>query len=86
MEARPIEEETEHAQLWESLRSLRGDIIRLAQEGFDGSQRDLMMVTLLARIVQAELDYRAGPVVADPPAIEDVTPPDNPSSNGRAGH
>jgi hypothetical protein len=46
-------------QLWASIRALRPHIDRLAVEGFGGSIVDAQLVTLLARIVAAELDFRA---------------------------
>jgi hypothetical protein len=45
-------------QLWSSLRSLRADIERLADGHFDGTQRDLQIAQLLARIVSAEMKFR----------------------------
>jgi hypothetical protein len=54
------QEIAERDQLWASLRALRSEIDRLASGGFDPSsdrQRQLAMV--LARVVAAELDYRA---------------------------
>jgi hypothetical protein len=45
-------------QLWASIRALRPHIDRLAAEGVGGSVVDAQLVTLLARIVAAELDFR----------------------------
>lgn len=44
--------------LWNSLWQLRHEIDRLAADGFDGSERQKKLITLLARIVVAELDHR----------------------------
>ncbi|HWE36654.1 MAG TPA: hypothetical protein VG406_08810 [Isosphaeraceae bacterium] len=59
MDPERAREISERDQLWASLRALRGDIDRLAADGFDGSGRQRQVVTLLARIVAAEMDYRA---------------------------
>ncbi len=52
-------EVSERDQLWASLRALRPAVDRLAAGGFDGSAVDEQIVTLVARIVAAELDFRA---------------------------
>ncbi|HEV3081709.1 MAG TPA: hypothetical protein VGY66_18160 [Gemmataceae bacterium] len=46
-------------QLWASLRQLVPEIDRLAQGLFDGTPRDQQVAQLLARIVSAELRFRA---------------------------
>jgi hypothetical protein len=46
-------------QLWASLRTLRAEIDRLAQGHLDGSERERQIIQLLARIVAAELAFRA---------------------------
>lgn len=46
-------------QLWASLRQLKPQIDRLAQGEFDGSERERQIAQLLARIVSAELRFRA---------------------------
>jgi hypothetical protein len=46
-------------QLWASLRELRDEITRLAAGELDGTPRQEQLSVLLARIVQAELDYQA---------------------------
>jgi hypothetical protein len=46
-------------QLWASLRSLLPEINRLAEGQSDGSERERQIVQLLARIVAAELGFRA---------------------------
>jgi hypothetical protein len=48
-------------QLWASLRDLRSVIDRVAQNTFDGSELERQIIVLLARIVQAELDFRERP-------------------------
>jgi hypothetical protein len=45
-------------ELWLSLRALRIDIDRLAAGDYDGSDRQRQILTLLARIVAAEIDFR----------------------------
>jgi hypothetical protein len=46
-------------QLWASLRSLRPEIEAVAAGQFTGSEREAQILQLLARIVVAELTYRA---------------------------
>lgn len=46
-------------ELWASLHALRPAIDRLAKGVFDGSDLEQRIISLLARIVQAELDFRA---------------------------
>jgi len=50
----------ERDQLWASLRALRPEIECLAAEDFDSSERQRQILVLLARIVLAEMDFRAG--------------------------
>jgi hypothetical protein len=52
-------ESSERDQLWASLRALRPEIDRLAAGEFDGSDRQGQLVAVLARIVAAEMDFRA---------------------------
>ena len=59
MDAERAREISERDQFWASLRALRADIDRLAAGEFDGSERQHQVVSLLARIVAAEMDYRA---------------------------
>jgi len=47
-------------QLWSSLRTLLPEIEPLAAGQFGGSPRECEVVHLLARIVVAELQFRAG--------------------------
>lgn len=46
-------------QLWSSLRTLMPEIEQLAEGDFGGSPREHEVVRLLARIVVAELQFRA---------------------------
>jgi hypothetical protein len=46
-------------QLWASLRALLPEITRLAAGGVNDSERDRLLVQVMARIVEAELNYRA---------------------------
>ena len=48
----------ERNELWLSLAALRPEIERLALGDWDGSDRQRQVVTLLARIVVAEIDFR----------------------------
>jgi len=53
------QETSERDQLWASLRALRPEIDRLAAGEFDGSDRQKLLVTVLAQIVAAEMSFRA---------------------------
>jgi hypothetical protein len=46
-------------QLWASLRALLPEIDQLAQGKRDGSEREQQIIQLLARVVSAELGFRA---------------------------
>jgi hypothetical protein len=46
-------------QLWASLRVLLPEIERVANGDFDGSERQKEVIQLIARIVAAELQFRA---------------------------
>jgi hypothetical protein len=59
MDPEQAQESSERDQLWASLRALRPEIDRLAAERFDSSDRQRQIISLLARIVAAEMDYRA---------------------------
>lgn len=59
MDPEQAREISERDQLWASLRALRPDIDLLAGGAFDDSERQRQVVALLARIVAAEMDYRA---------------------------
>jgi hypothetical protein len=50
---------SERDQLWASLRPLRPEIDRLAAGESEWSERQHQLIMLLARIVSAEMDYRA---------------------------
>jgi hypothetical protein len=54
-----LQEISERDQLWASLRGLRPEIERLAAGQHDASERQQQLLTILARIVLAELDFRA---------------------------
>jgi hypothetical protein len=51
-------------QLWASLRQLQPEIDRLAAGDSDGSQRERQVIQLLARVVSAELGYRADEIAS----------------------
>jgi hypothetical protein len=53
------QESSERDQLWASLRALRPEIDQLAAGEFDGSDRQKQLVGVLARIVAAEMTFRA---------------------------
>jgi hypothetical protein len=53
------QETAERDQLWASLRALQPEIDRLAAGEFDGSERQRQLVLVLARIVGAEMTFRA---------------------------
>jgi hypothetical protein len=59
MDPEQAQESSERDQLWASLRTLRPEIDRLAAGQFDSSDRQRQIITVLARIVVAEMDYRA---------------------------
>lgn len=59
------QETAERDQLWASLRALRPEIDRLAAGEFDGSDRQKQLVLVLARIVAAEMSFRAREAGAD---------------------
>jgi hypothetical protein len=46
-------------QLWASLRALQPDIDRLAQGEIDGSDRERQIQQIFAKVIQAELQFRA---------------------------
>ena len=58
MEPERAREISERDQLWASLRVLRGHIDRLGAGDYDGSEGQKKIITLLARIVAAEMDFR----------------------------
>jgi hypothetical protein len=59
MDPMSAQETAERDQLWASLRALRPEIDQLAAGTFDGSDRQKQLVLVLARIVSAEMTFRA---------------------------
>lgn len=59
MDAEQAQESSERDQLWASLRTLRPEIDQLAAGRFDSSERQKQIVSVLARIIAAEMDFRA---------------------------
>ena len=59
MDPEQAQESSERDQLWASLRALRPDIDRLAAGKFDLSDRERQIISVLARIIMAEMDYRS---------------------------
>jgi hypothetical protein len=54
-----LQEISERDQLWASLRGLRSEIERLATGESNATERQQQLVVILARIVLAELSFRA---------------------------
>ena len=65
MEPNRAQEISERDQLWASLRALRPEIGQIAAGALDGSERQRHVIVLLARIVSAEMDYRARDAAAE---------------------
>jgi hypothetical protein len=65
MDPTRAQETAERDQLWATLRALRPEIDRLAAGGFDGSDRERQLVLVLARIVAAEMAFRARDAAAE---------------------
>jgi hypothetical protein len=59
MDSEQAQESSERDQLWASLRALRPEIDRLAAGQFDSSERQKQIVSVLARVIAAEMDFRA---------------------------
>jgi len=59
MDPEQAQEISERDQLWASLRALLPEIDRLAAGEFDASERQRQIILLLARIVRAEMGFRA---------------------------
>jgi hypothetical protein len=59
MNPEQAQEHSERDQLWASLRALRGEIDRLAAGEFNATDVEKQIVVLIARIVAAEMDFRA---------------------------
>jgi hypothetical protein len=54
-----LQASAERDQLWASLRQLRADLDQLTSGSFTGSERERQVIQLMARIILAELDFRA---------------------------
>ena len=54
-----IQATSERDQLWASLRQLLPEIHELAQGEFQGTDRERQLIQLIARIVAAEMKFRA---------------------------
>ena len=65
MEPNRAQEISERDQLWASLRALRPEIGELAEGKCCGTERQLHVIILLARIVAAEMDFRARDAAAE---------------------
>ena len=61
MDADDMQTVAERDQLWASLRALQPEIEQLAVGAWAGTERQQQIVQLLARIVVAELTFRAKP-------------------------
>lgn len=59
MDPDKLQEISERDQLWASLRGLREEIDHLAAGEFDGSERQQQLMVVLARVVAAEMNFRA---------------------------
>ena len=59
MDSDEAQETSERDQLWASLRPLRPEIEQLAAGKIDASERQARLLLIIARIVLAEMDYRA---------------------------
>lgn len=59
MDPENAQESSQRDQLWASLRALRPEIERLAAGQFESSDRQRQIISVLACIVVAEIDYRA---------------------------
>ena len=58
MDPEQAQESSDRDQLWASLRALRPEIDQLAAGQFDSSERQKQIVSVLARIIAAEMDFR----------------------------
>ena len=61
MDADDMQTVAERDQLWASLRALLPEIERVAAGSWAGTEREKQIIQLLARIVVAELTFRAKP-------------------------
>jgi hypothetical protein len=65
MDPAEAQEISERDQLWASLRAIRPEIDRLAAGEWETTERQRQVVTLLARIVLDEMDFRARDATLD---------------------
>jgi hypothetical protein len=65
MDSDKARETSERDQLWASLRALRPEIDRIARGELEANERHAQLVLLLARIVAAEMDFRARDAAAE---------------------
>jgi hypothetical protein len=61
MDAKDLQAIAARDQLWSALRTLLPEIQKLAGGEFGNSERERQVTHVLARVVLAELDFRAGP-------------------------
>jgi hypothetical protein len=59
MDAEHLKAVAARDQFWSSLRALLPEIENLGAGSFGGSERELQLIQLLARVVAAELRFRA---------------------------
>jgi hypothetical protein len=59
MDADRLQSSAERDQLWASMRRLLPEIRRLAQGEFGGTEREQQVIQLLARVIAAEMAFRA---------------------------
>lgn len=67
MDAEHLQAIAARDQLWASLRTLLPEIQKLADGAFEGSDRQRDIVRLVARIVVAEMEFRANETKPQPP-------------------
>jgi len=70
MDQNQLQAVAQRDQLWASLRMLKPFIDELAAGQFNGTVQERQIVQLLARIVTAELEFRAESAGEAPPADE----------------
>jgi hypothetical protein len=66
MDPSEAQEISQRDQLWASLRLLRDEINLLGAGEYDASERQQKIIMVLARVVSAELDFRARQAPAEP--------------------
>ena len=59
MDPEQAQQTSERDQLWASLRMLRPEIDQLAAGNFESTERQRQIIVLVARIVAAEMNFRA---------------------------